>query len=423
MLLRFILPLGTCLCLLFLTACTQPPLRKPATPGEIAYIGSDGNVYVTQLDGGNKRAITTDATVAAEGNGRSYHRLAWSPDGRLAFAAVERKLTGIHSQVYITRPGQPPQIVGQSDHHFVIYLAWSPQGCHAPAACHLAYLIEGTEKIDLHLVEVRANGTSNQRLAAGRPFYFTWAPDGQQMLWHTDGSLQFHPDAALTRYQLATHQAAALPAAPGFFLAPAWSPTGESWLDVVAGPNSVTILRRVDATTGQVDEIATNNFDIAFVWSPDGRQVAYAARGHGTDPFLGPIHLYDVAAKTSRRLTDGGLHVQAFFWSPDSQRIGYINWLAVPNQNWAQWRVYYLADQEDHGFNAFMPTLHMRLLISSFNQFAQSHALWSPDSRYLLYADRDRQLVERIWRIDAWDQNGTQPVLVAEGPIGVWSWR
>lgn len=407
---------------LLLTGCAPLVQPKP-TAGQIAYIGGDGNVYVINRTNSSQQAITTDATVQAEGNGRSYHRLAWSPDGQLAFAAVERQLNQTRSQVYVTTPGQPAQLVGQSERNFVIYLSWSPQSCQNQPLCHLAYLIDGDEKIDLRLVAIRPDGASNQAIGSGRPFYFSWAPTGQQMLWHTDGARQSDAAAALTRYQLATQQRAILPVAPGFFLAPAWSPDGASWLDVVEGAEKQAILRHVIASTGQTTEITRNRFDIAFAWSPDGRQVAYAARDYGTDPFLGPIYLYEVASQSSRRLTDVGLHVQAFFWSPDSQRLGYINWLGVPNEPWAQWRVYDVARNQDRGFTAFVPTLHMRLLIGSFNQFAQSHALWSPDGRYLLYADRDRYLVERIWLVDTQAAKGSAPLPVAEGSLGVWSWR
>src|SRR5438067_13923845 len=73
--------------------------------GQLAYIGGDGNVYVTTADKRTKVAMTKDATTSAEGNGRSYHRVAWSPDGWLAFAAVERTLTRTHSELYVAAPG------------------------------------------------------------------------------------------------------------------------------------------------------------------------------------------------------------------------------------------------------------------------------------------------------------------------------
>ncbi len=143
----------------------------------------------------------------------------------------------------------------------------------------------------------------------------------------------------------------------------------------------------------------------------------------GADPFYGPIHIYDLASGESRRITDLDLHVQAFFWSPDGARIGYLNWLALPNEAWAQWRVYDLTTNQDRGFNAFLPSFPMRMMIGSFNQYAQSDRFWSPDGRYLTYADRDRALVERVWLVDTLAPRGADPILVDEGVIGVWSWE
>lgn len=75
---------------LLLTAC--PPTFEPrhAPSGRLAFVGADGNVYVTAPGVPGSIQVTHDATAPAEGEGLSYHRIAWSPDGFLAFAAVER---------------------------------------------------------------------------------------------------------------------------------------------------------------------------------------------------------------------------------------------------------------------------------------------------------------------------------------------
>jgi hypothetical protein len=65
----------------------------------------------------------------------------------------------------------------------------------------------------------------------------------------------------------------------------------------------------------------------------------------------------------------------------------------------------------------------MRFAIHSFNQYAQSHRFWSPDGRYLVYADRDRALVERVWLVDTWAERGADPIPVDAGSIGFWSWK
>ena len=67
----------------------------------------------------------------------------------------------------------------------------------------------------------------------------------------------------------------------------------------------------------------------AFVWSPDGRQVAYAVRRSANDRFYGAIHLFDQASGQSSQLTDVGLQILAFFWDPAGQRIGYLTQLAM----------------------------------------------------------------------------------------------
>jgi TolB protein len=389
----------------------------------LAYIGGDGNVYVTTSDLQERLAVTVDATVAAEGNGRSYHRLAWSPDGQLAFAAVERHFGRTSSAIYVNRPGESTRQISHNDEHFVIYLHWSPRPCDHLSACRrMAYLIEGVEAIDLRLVQFDATTVEDRAIGSAQPFYFSWSPDGGTMLWHRSGSRKFHPDASLTLYDVASATSVSLEEPPGYFHAPAWSITGEHWLDVVPGETGAA-LRLVDAHTQDASVLAESDNDIAFVWSPESQHIAYATRGNADDPFLGPIFLYDITTGVVQRVTDVGLRVQAFFWSPDGKRIGYIHWLGLPGESWAQWRVYNLITGQDRGYNAFNPSFHMRMLIGSFNQYAQSHRLWSPDGRYLTYADRDRRLVERVWLVDTWAEKGAAPILVDEGVIGVWEWE
>ncbi|HRW07764.1 MAG TPA: hypothetical protein P5121_21830 [Caldilineaceae bacterium] len=405
--------------------------------GRLAYIGGDGNIYVTDAELTENRAITTDATVVAEGNGRSYHRLAWSPGGQLAYAAVERDYPTIQSELYITDLTSEPVQVGTSDSHFVIYLAWSPAPCAPDDGCRqLAYLIGGDETIDLRLAALRSGVPvsataamdvdsqliiSNEVVGSGRPFYFSWSPAGEMLLWHTGGAQRFNPDAILAHYNVRTKQVQPLDQPPGLFQAPAWSPNHSGWVDVVAvdGQQQLRYVQNAERTI----VLAEPAYDAVFAWSPDGKKIAFATRRHVDDPFYSPIQLFEIATGTTTTLTERGLHIQAFFWAPDSMRLGYINWLALPDQDWAQWRTINVVSGEDRGFNAFYPSFHMRTMIGSFNQYAQSHRLWSPDGQYLVYADRDAALVERVWLVDTLAPKGTNPRLVDEGAIGIWSWE
>ena len=54
----------------------EDPDPPPTTSSRwLAYIGPDGNVYVTTADRQLTLAVTNDATAPPEGQGRSYHRV------------------------------------------------------------------------------------------------------------------------------------------------------------------------------------------------------------------------------------------------------------------------------------------------------------------------------------------------------------
>lgn len=403
------------------------PAATPSAPvrsGRLAYIGGDGNVYITTPDRSQTVAVTDDATAAAEYPGRSYHRLSWSPDGRLAFAAVTRSGSQTRSTLYVAEtPAALPRIVGQSDQHFVIYIYWSPTACpDQPSTCRrLAYLIEEDDSISLRLVELEANRVDNRRVGQGRPFYFAWSPDGRRMVWHTGGARRHNERAKLVLYDIERGQAEDLPQPPGLFIAPAWSPQGDRWLGVSA---EAKIDSLQSFGSGQPDTLTSApNGQAVFAWSPDGQQVAYAVRARPGDPFYGPVHIFDWQTGQSRRVTDAGFQILGFFWSPDGQRLAYLTWLPVHDATWMQWRVYHLAENRDRGYKVFEPSFQMNFIVNSFNQYAQSDRFWSPDSRYLVYADRDQSLVERVWLIDTWAEDGSQALLVDEGAIGLWSWN
>ena len=297
----------------------------------------------------------------------------------------------------------------------------------------MAYLIGKDKAITLRLIKINpteinhagkiAGGQlTNEEIGVGLPIYFSWAAQGRHLVWHRGGAGRFNPQAQIAVYDLTQHATTEISGSPGIFVAPAWSPTGNDWLDVVETTAGM-VLRRMTTGADAPLSIAQAKHEIAFAWSPDGKQIAYAARFYGDDAFFDSIYLYDVATGVARQLTDAGLHVQAFFWSPDSTRIGYIHWLALPNENWAQWRVYDVTTNRDRGYDAFNPSFSMRMVIGSFNQYAQSDRFWSPDSRYLTFADRDRNLVEHVWLVDTQADQDARPIPIGEGALGVWSWH
>lgn len=411
---------------LLLVGCQR--LRSLQSAGQLAYIGGDGNVYVVAGDdfagGGeiDKTAVTTDSESANEGAGLSYHRLAWSPAGQLAYASVIRQRETAKSKLFVVdEVGVDPHLVAESGAHFVIYNYWNPASC-ATACTQFAYLIEEDNDISLRLITLGGEQISNERLGQGWPFYFAWGENGRFILGHVGRAKQDDPQQRLVKYDVALGTSLEVEQSTGTFLAPVWSPSREEWVAVFTDDESTQLVRIVAdepmplATAGKEQEIAFN-------WSPDGSQIAYMIRGQETDPFYGPLHLYDPVSETTRILTAPGFHPLAFFWSPNGEQLAYLAWIPLGNNDWAQWRVVDLSTGQDQGFEQFHPTPAMRFVLQSFNQYGQSHRLWSPNGRYLVYAARDFFSTEAIWLIDTWGDKDAAPIFVSEGSLAFWSWK
>ncbi|MGD8406896.1 MAG: DPP IV N-terminal domain-containing protein [Anaerolineales bacterium] len=397
--------------------------------GRLAYIGADGNIYVTTPELEEHFAVTQDATAPPEGPGLSYPRVSWSPDGQLAYASVIRDGNEAQARLYVAdAPDAPARLVGHSDQHFVIYIYWSPTPCpEKPECSRLSYLIEEPEGIALHIVDMGADGTSNEVVGYGWPFYYSWSPDGKHMLWHTGGSARFNEEARISRFSIKNQQTDRLNADPGLFIAPAWSPLGDEWLLVTTQDEHDQLVRSQASQTGNLDRekiLATaEGKHMVYSWSPGGDRVAYSILRNSDGLIFGPIHVYDLETGETEQITSPSFDISGFFWSPDGKRIGYLSRLALRDETWMQWRVFDLTQDVDRGFAAFNPSYQMRYVVSSFNQYAQSHRLWSPDGRYLVYADQDDARVERIWMVDTFAERGTDPILVAEGSMGFWSFE
>jgi TolB protein len=352
--------------------------------------------------------------------------VAWLRDGSLAFAAVTRARNDARSELYVKRTlDEPARLVAQNNEHFVIYVYGAPGCIDDGASCpSLAYMVEEANGVGLRLVyadSTPGNGVRDVLVAVGRPFYVSWSPEGSQLLWHTGGALRENPAAELGMYDVGKDRRRTLPHAPGAFRAPAWSPKGGAWLAVVEAEDGEHVLRSAAGESERVLE--TSGVGTALVWSPDGSQVAYAERAWRGADFYGPVWVVDAASGERRRLTDDAFNVLGFFWSPDGRKLAYLSRLDLPDEVWMQWRVFDTELGQDRGYTAFLPSPLMRFMIHSFDQYAQSHRFWSPDGRYLVYAERDDGGTDRVKLVDVEAEKGSDPILVDEGSVGVWSWE
>jgi hypothetical protein len=134
--------------------------------------------------------------------------------------------------------------------------------------------------------------------------------------------------------------------------------------------------------------------------------------------------------------------IAAFFWSPDGEQIAVLSFdstqlnpqgrlvparrsvVPVPQSANVKliWSVTNVADGTYMAFPSFAPTDSFLQLVPYFDQYAQSLSLWSPDGRYLLFADVDEFDRPAIRVLDT-----IQPLLparrLADGTLAVWSWH
>jgi TolB protein len=227
-----------------------------------------------------------------------------------------------------------------------------------------------------------------------------------------------------------------LPVTPGMFLSPGWSPVDDRLLFGALNADGSSTDLVISANTQTTTLAGKLHGPVSFAWSPDGNDVAYVDQ-HG------PLMEVDaLTGKTVARSTSTG--VLAHFWSPDSHRIAYITLtmltpppdgsfsayaptggvLAAIQQGQAglAWTVLDVSTGATRSYTPFLPTRDMIYLLSYFDQFAQSHRVWSPDSNHLLYSEirpGDKQVITLL---DV-SQPDTVPLSIAEGSIGVWSFQ
>ena len=122
---------------------------------------------------------------------------------------------------------------------------------------------------------------------------------------------------------------------------PSWSPDG-AWIAFVSDRTDKRQIYRINARGGEAEALTDAPDGVnGFVWSPDGRVIAYTANepksaaikerdkkyGEFTivdqDHRMAHLHVFDVAARTSRPLTNGAFVVGDFTWSPDGTRIAF----------------------------------------------------------------------------------------------------
>ena len=379
---------------------------------------ADNKIYTIDPDGSDRIDLTHSGRVPTAA-------VIWSHDGqRLIFTASERNQSRVTSA---RLDGQETRVLYETDGpHEPFYLYGSPDDQHVafltPAAAGGMQLrIAKTDRSDA----VRS-------AVSGQPNYSSWSPDSQSLLVHVGGTSR---DAFVGTYDLGAAQAQKIETEPAAFQAPVWSPHGEAqWL---YARQSAANNQLVISTAALTRTLAEFDGGVAFGWSPDGQRVAYAL--NTPDSFLyQALTLIDLQDSLSKVVFKG--NVLAFFWSPDGQQLAYLTGALVEPSSigragglaapaWqprrtlqVTWHVIDLEHDRAIDLNTFEPTAGFLYLLQYFDQFAQSVALWSPDSRSLVYTGQPLIGERGVYVIDTQD-SAAPPRFVGPGDFAIWSWH
>jgi Tol biopolymer transport system component len=396
----------------------------------IAFVGLDYGLYVTDRNG------TTAERLVAGGENMGLAYPTWSPDGRrLAYIVQRQTGEGIESSLYAVPSGgdEPTQLYASTESP-AFYLYWSPD------SRYVSFLTQEASTLALRLAP--ADGSDDARvLEQGSPFYWSWAPGGDELFMHIGGARRFSEDARLAIVSPeADASSTRLEHAPASFQSPAWSPDGNRILFAGEDENGGQALYLRERVSGSLEKLINVSGFVGFNWSPDGQWIAWhqienleeAPLG---DVFVMPVPGTDEADSHARQVNREP--TVAFFWSPDSKRLA----LLVPSledgpstnrgglgapliqgpQLLLRWWIAQVPEGEPRPLVAFRPTREFLMIIPYFDQYAQSIRFWSPDGRYLVYSDRESAQVAGIWLADVEAQE--PPRRLGDGTLGVWSWQ
>ncbi|MDE2901079.1 MAG: hypothetical protein OXN15_08700 [Chloroflexota bacterium] len=420
-----------------LAACGGDVERAPVTPtprppppvDRIAYVGDDGNIYTVRGDGSRREQVTrlnsgpvASLAVAGLAQSRSayYAWPTWSPDGtRIAASRVVTEGvpgTGVDLRVIDLANGAET-VVFQNDPSGVGFVAqgaphypyWRPGGEH------VAFLASGAPGLSLYTADAATGGGAAQ-VISGAPLYFVWSRTGEGALLNAQGQLY-------TAEWSGKLEPEELPLTAAGFRTPGFSHDGRRMAFGVPTATGHVTLHTADADGSDPAPLAEVAESVAFLWSPTGPLLAHS---NGLMPRLSLFEGFIVrdteADEVVVAVSDPTL---AFAWSPDGSRLAYA--ALDEGQEWLVWKVAGLDGAEPRELVRFLPSPEMFIWLSYFDQYAHSHAVWSPDSSRLVFAGRvpepDGSVPARDHVIVLDVEGLAEPMLVAVGTTAFWSWR
>jgi TolB protein len=405
----------------------QAPALAQSQLNRIVLVNSERQIETVAPDGSQRRLLTNDEHL--------YEYPAWSPDGsQIAALGADRQGGGIYLLQDAASSGPEKEIYFSSTRR-PFYLYWSPD------SRQISFLANNpTQGISLNLVPAKT-GQESREIALGSPFYWNWSADSEQLLIHSgdqdDGSRLVMIDSS------GTDQKPQIPS-PGFFQAPGISPSGRFWAYAQLKEGGLSWITVDDQISGE-QTAERHAGAIALNWSPVADQLAFISGSDESDlNFWGPLRLFDAETGETRLLSSN--FVLAFFWSPDGKKILTIS---LPNNGGLDGAIEVRepksrhvarlkqalppSQRSPHQFKlsviniadgtglelaeVILSPSYLSSFLVYFDQYALSHTIWSPDSRFVvlpIIAAGDNQIV--VFSTESGRQQQ-----IGSGEIAFWS--
>jgi TolB protein len=382
-------------------ASPEPEGPAPTVPssldglgGRLAVLDQGGNLVTMNPDGSKKVRLTDVEPGLSE-----VRQPSWSRDGdRLAWVHVHVNEAGSVAVGVATSTERGKEPTESRTLILPFYLSWDP------TSSRIAYLgSPGGGEIELGILEL-AGHSSGTALDTGQPFYLSWGPRGDELLVHVGTQ-------RLERLGL-DGKLSTVAERPGAFAAPVWTEDGRTFVyaSTQAGQQQLVVQ---DAEADRGHPVLPFEGLITFVVSPDGKRIAFQAFEGGEAL---PLTIVDVVSGRTTQVTDQT--AAAFYWSPDGERLLYLDPDPAEDQVWFRWGVW--NGRRAFTTPRFIPSQRMiDEYLPFFEQYAQSMSLWSPDGTAFAYPGMSEDGDTGIWIQSA--RSNRAPVLVSDGDFVAWS--